>query len=117
MVERTEKIGFRVLYSPVSPVGSLDCFRDRLQNTLPHLRRESQRLVRAFLRLLSTRVGLNARPKASGDNNQFADLVLGACEGRDKTRKNPFWAQLAAGHLEGLNPTNTLDGQSRKRAI
>src|SRR5258708_17395020 len=87
MVEGTEEIGLRILYSPVSPVGSLDCFGDRLQNTLPYLRRQSQRLVIAFLRLLSTRVGLNARPKASGDNNQFANLVLGAREGGDKTRK------------------------------
>src|SRR5260221_14759558 len=104
MVEGTEEIGFRILYSPVSPVGSLDCFRYRLQNALPSLRRESQRLVGVFLRLLSTGVRLNARPKASRDYNQFADLVLGACEGRDKTRKNPFWAQLAAGHLGGPQP-------------
>src|SRR5207245_7440332 len=104
MVGGTEEIGFRILYSPVSPARSLDCFRDRLQDTLPYLRRESQRLVRAFVRLLSTRVRLNARPKASRDNNQFIDLVLGACERRDKTRKNPFWAQLAAGHLGGPQP-------------
>src|SRR5437868_951858 len=101
MEEGTEEIGLRILYSPVSSVGSLDCFGDGSQNTLPYFCCESQRLVRAFLRLLSTRVGLNARPKASGDNNQFADLVLGACEEGDKTRKNPFWAQLAAGHLGG----------------
>src|SRR5437870_13242302 len=100
MVKGTEEIGFRILYSPVSPVGSLDCFRDRLQNTLPYLRRESQRLVGAFLRLLSTRVRLNARPKASRDNH-FADLVVGGCEGRGKTRKNHSCAQLAAATLVG----------------
>jgi hypothetical protein len=99
MVEGTEEIGFRILYSPVSPVGSLDCFRDRLQNTFPYLRRQSQRIVRAFLWLLSTRVRLNARPKTSRDDNQFDDLVLVTRGGRDKTCKNPFWAQLATGHL------------------
>src|SRR5579872_409446 len=99
MVEGTEEIGVRILYSPVSPVGPLDCLGDRLQNTLPYLRRHGQRFVGTFLRLLSSRVGLNARPKASCNNNQLADLVLVTRSGRDKTCKNPFWAQLATGHL------------------
>jgi hypothetical protein len=41
MMESTEEIGFHVLYSPVSPDGALDCFRDRAQHSLPDLRSKS----------------------------------------------------------------------------
>jgi hypothetical protein len=84
MVEGADKIGFCVLYSPVFPVGSLDCFRDRLQYTLPYLRGQSPCLVRGFLLLLPMRKRLNAWPEASRNNNQFADLVLMTCGGGDK---------------------------------
>ena len=75
---------FRVLYSPVCPVRSLDCFRNRLQHALPYLRGESKRLVRVLLRLLPTRMRLNAWPQVSRNNNQLANLVLGTSGRRDK---------------------------------
>src|SRR6266566_1480663 len=68
---------FRVLYSPVCPVRSLDCFRNRLQHALPYLGGQSKRLVRVLLRLLPTRMRLNAWPQVSRNNNQLANLVLG----------------------------------------
>src|SRR5580704_8325706 len=82
VVEGTEKIGFRVPYSPVLPVCSLDCFRDRLQHALPYFRSQNQRLLGVFLGLLSVRMPLNVRPKSLRDDNQFADLVLGSSDGR-----------------------------------
>src|ERR1039457_4240828 len=53
-------------------------------------------------------VSLNAWPQASRDNNQFAYLVLGSRDRGDKTRKNPFRAQLAAGHLRGPQPDSQI---------
>src|ERR1700674_2208547 len=84
VVEGTEEIGFRVPYSPVSPVGSLDCFRDRLQHSFPDLRSQSQGVISVCLRLLSMRMRLNTWPKASRDDNQFANLVLMTRDGGDK---------------------------------
>src|ERR1035441_6405681 len=101
MMESTEEIGFHVLYSPVSPVGPLNRFRDRAQHPLPNLRSKSKRFVRVLPRLLSVRVRLNAWPQATRDSNQFGYLVPGRRDRGDKTRKNPFRAQLAAGHLRG----------------
>src|SRR5580698_6796491 len=108
MMESTEEIGFRVLYSPVSPVGPLNRFRDRAQHSLPDLRSKIYRFVRAFPRLFSMCVSLNTRPQAPRDNNQFTYLVLGSRDRGDKTRKNPFRAQLATGHLRGPQPDSQL---------
>src|ERR1017187_10302780 len=115
MMESAEEIGFHVLYSPVSPVGPLNRFRDRAQDSLPDLRSKSKRFVRVLSRPLSMRVSLNAWPQAPRDDNQFAYLVLGSRDRGDKTRKNPFRAQLAAGHLRGPQPDSQLDGQKSNR--
>src|ERR1035438_4082364 len=61
------------------------------------------------------RVSLNAWPQAPRDDNQFAYLVLGSRDRGDKTRKNLFRAQLAAGHLRGPQPDSQLDGQKSNR--
>src|ERR1017187_7645507 len=99
MMESTEEIGFHVFYSPVSPVGPLNRFRDRAQHSLPDLRSKSKRFVRVLSRPLSMRVSLNAWPQTLRDNDQFAYLVLGRRDRGDKTRKNPFRTQLAAGQI------------------
>src|ERR1700722_4324911 len=113
----TEEISFHVLYSPVFPVESLNCFRDRTQHSLPDLRSKSKRFVRAFPRLLSIRVSPDAWPQEPRDNYQFGYLVLGSRDRRDKTRKNPLRAQLAAGHLRGPQPDSKLDGQKSDRVM
>src|ERR1035437_8532178 len=113
MMESTEEIGFHVFYSPVSPAGPLNRFRDRAQDSLPDLRSKSKRFVRVLSRPLSMRVSLNAWPQAPRDDNQFTYLVLGSRDRGDKTRKNPFRAQLAAGHLRGPQPDSQLDGQNQ----
>src|ERR1035437_8731938 len=113
MMESTKEIGFHVLYSPVFPVGPLNRFRDRAHHSLPDLRSKSKRLVGTLPRLFSIRVSLDAWPQAPRDDNQFAYLVLGSRDRGDKTRKNPFRAQLAAGHLRGPQPDSQLDGQNQ----
>src|SRR5712692_1601740 len=85
MMESTEEIGFHVLYSPVSPVGPLNRFRDRAQHSLPDLRSKSNGFVRAFPRLFSIRMSPNAWPQAPRDSNQFGYLVLGSRDRGDKT--------------------------------
>src|ERR1035438_5901014 len=90
MMESTEEIGLHVLYSPVSPVRPLNRFRNRAQHSLPDLGSKSKRFVRAFPRLFSIRVSLDAWPQTLRDNDQFAYLVLGSRDRGDKTRKNPF---------------------------
>src|ERR1700693_5975207 len=117
MMENTEEIGLHVLYSPVSPVRLLNRFRNRAQHSLPDLRSKSKRFVRAFPRMFSIRVSLDAWPQALRDNDQFAYLVLGSRDRGDKTRKNPFRAQLAAGHLRGPQPDSKLDGQNTNRGM
>src|SRR6202021_2262610 len=107
-MESTEEIGFHIPYFPVSPLGSLNRFRDRTQNSLPDLRSKIKGFVRALPRLLSVRMSLNAWPQAPRDGNQFGYLVLGSRDRRDKTRKNPFRAQLAAGHLRGPQPDSQI---------
>src|ERR1700723_2483540 len=114
MMESTEEIGLHALYSPVSPVRPLNCFRDRAQHSLPDLRSKSQGFIRVFPRLLSVRMSLNTWPQAPRDGNQFGYLLLGSRDRGDKTRKNPFRAQLAAGHLRGPQPDSKLDGQKYK---
>src|ERR1700683_4281704 len=115
MMESTEEIGFRVLYSPVSAAGPLNRFRDRAQHPLPDLRSKGNRIVRVLPRLLSMRVSLDAWPQTLRDKDQFAYLMLGSRDRGDKTRKNPFRAQLAAGHLRGPQPDSQLDGQKSNR--
>src|ERR1700686_4596305 len=117
MMESTEEISFHVLYSPVLAVGSLDRFRDRTQHSLPDLRSKSKRFVRAFPRLLSTRVSPDAWPQALRDNYQFGYLVLGSRDRGDKTRKNPFRAQLAAGHLRGPQPDSQIRWPESNRVM
>src|ERR1700675_826908 len=117
MMESTKEIGFHVLYSPVSPVGPLNRFRDRAQHSLPDLRRKSKCFVRVLPRLLSMRVSLNAWPQAPRDNNQFAYLVLGSRDRGDETRKNPFRAQLAAGHLRGPQPDSQIRWPESNRVM
>src|ERR1700730_12899222 len=107
-MESTEEIGFHVLYFPVSAAGPLNRFRDRAQHSLPDLRSKSKGFVRAFPRLLSIRMSLDAWPQPPRDNYQFAYLVLGSRDRGDKTRKNPFRAQLAAGHLRGPHPDSQV---------
>src|SRR6204780_2460158 len=107
-MKSTKEIGFHVLYFPVSVAGPLNRFRDRAQHSLPDLRSESKCFVRAFPRLRSIRVSLDAWPQTPRDNYQFAYLVLGSRDRGDKTRKNPFRAQLAAGHLRGPQPDSQI---------
>src|SRR5271154_6073479 len=108
MMESTKKIGFHVPYFPVSPLGPLNRFRDRAQNSLPDLRSKIKGFIRALSRLLSVRMSLNAWPQAPRDGNQFGHLVPGGRDRGDKTRKNPFRAQLAAGHLRGPQPDSQI---------
>src|ERR1700677_2484357 len=117
MMESTEEIGFHVFYSPVSPAGPLNRFRDRAQDSLPDLRSKSNRFVRVLPQLLSMRVRLNAWPQAPRDDNQFAYLVLGSRDRGDKTRKNPFRAQLAAGHLRGPRPDSQVRWPESNRVM
>src|SRR5580698_10696645 len=109
MMESTEEIGLHVPYSPVSFVGPLNRFRDRAQHSLPYLRSKSKSFIRAFSRLLSVRMSLNAWPYAPRDGDQFRYLVLERNDRGDKARKNPFRVQLATGHLRGPQ----LDSQIR----
>jgi type IV secretory pathway VirB4 component len=108
---------FHVLYLPVSPVVALDCFRNRAQYSLPDLRSKSNRFVRAFSRLLSIRVSLDAWPQAPRDNYQFGYLVLGSRDRGDETRKNPFRAQLATGHLRGPQPDSQVRWPESNRVM
>src|SRR6202453_4812574 len=117
MMESTEEIGFHVFYSPVSPAGPLNRFRDRAQDSLPDLRSKSNRFVRVLPQLLSMRVRLNAWPQAPRDGNQFGYLVLGSRDRGDKTRKNPFRAQLAAGHLRGPQPDSQIRRPESNRVM
>src|SRR5580700_1840268 len=113
-MESTEEIGFHIPYFPVSPLGPLNRFRDRAQHSLPDLRSKIEGFIRAFSRLLSVCMSLNAWPQTPRDGNQFGYLVLGSRDRGDKTRKNPFRAQLAAGHLRGPQPDSKLDGHKYK---
>src|SRR6202167_4492253 len=117
MMESTEEIGLHVLYSPVSPVRPLNRFRNRAQHSLPERRSKSKRFVRAFPRLFSIRVSLDAWPQTLRDNDQFAYLVLGSRDRGDKTRKNPFRAQLAAGHLRGPQPDSQIRWPESNRVM
>src|ERR1035437_9634269 len=117
MMESTEEISFHVLYSPVSPVGPLNRFSDRAQHSLPDLRSKGNRFVRVLPRLLSMRVSLDAWPQTLRDNDQFAYLVLGSRDRGDKTRKNPFRAQLAAGHLRGPQPDSQIRWPESNRVM
>src|ERR1700674_1839044 len=117
MMESSEKIGFHVFYSPVFSLGALDCFRDRAQHSLPDFRSKTNRFVRVLPRLFSMSVSLNAWPQAPRDDNQFTDLVLGSRDRGDKTRKNPFRAQLAAGHLRGPQPDSQLRWPESNRVM
>src|SRR3984885_16024133 len=117
MMESTEEISFHVLYSPVFPVGPLNCFRDRTQHCLPDLRSKSKRFVRAFPRRFSIRVSPDAWPQEPRDNYQFGYLVLGSRDRGDKTRKNPFRAQLAAGHLRGPQPDSQIRWPESNRVM
>src|SRR5271169_2325283 len=108
MMESTEEIGFHIPYFPVSPLGPLNRFRDRAQHSLPDLRSKIKGFIRAFSRLLSVCMSLNAWPQARRHGNQFGYLVLGSRDRGDKTRKNPFRAQLAAGHLRGPQPDSQI---------
>src|SRR5580704_11770769 len=103
MMESTKEVCFHVPYFPVSAAGPLNRFRDRAQHSLPDLRSKIKGFIRTFRRLLSVRMSLNAWPQAPRDNYQFAYLVLGSRVRGDKTRKNPFRAQLAAGHQRGAS--------------
>src|SRR5208283_4254079 len=117
MMESTEEIGLRVPYSPVFPLGPLNRFRDRAQHSLPDLRSKIKSFIRAFSRLLSVRMSLNAWPQAARDGNQFGYLVLGSRDRGDKTRKNPFRAQLAAGHLRGPQPDSQIRWPESNRVM
>src|SRR5580704_14220815 len=117
MMESTKEIGFHVFYLPVSPVGPVNRFRDRAQHSFPDLRSKSQRFIRVLRRLLSMRVSLDAWPQAPRDDNQFAYLVLGSRDRGDKTRKNPFRAQLAAGHLRGPQPDSQIGWPESNRVM
>src|SRR5579863_7021556 len=116
-MESTEKIGFHIPYFPVSPLGPLNRSRDRAQNALPDLRGKINGFIRAFPRLLSVRMSLNAWPQAPRDNYQFAYLVLGSRDRGDKTRKNPLRAQLAAGHLRGPQPDSQVRWPESNRVM
>src|ERR1700721_1707442 len=113
-MKSTEEIGFHIPYFPVSPLGPLNRFRDRAQYSLPDFRSKIKGFISAFSRLLSVRMSLNAWPQAPRDGDQFGYLVLGSRDRGDKTRKNPFRAQLAAGHLRGPQPDPKLNGQKYK---
>src|ERR1700693_5998832 len=117
MMESTEEVGLHVPYSPVSPVGPLNRFRDRAQHSLPDLRSKIKGFIRALPRLFSIGVGLNAWPQAPRDGNQFGYLVLGSRDRGDKTRKNPFRAQLAAGHLRGPQPDSQIRWPESNRVM
>src|SRR6266852_2490772 len=117
MMECTEEIGFHVLNSRVSPVGRLNRFRDRAHHSLPDLRSKSKRFVRVLPRLLSIRMSLNAWPQAPRHGNQFGYLVLGSRDRGDKTRKNPFRAQLATGHLRGPQPDSQVRWPESNRVM
>src|ERR1039458_2369092 len=117
MMESTEEVGLHVPYSPVSPVGPLNRFRDRAQHSLPDLRSKIKGFIRALPRLFSIGVGLNAWPQAPRDGNQFGYLVLGSRDRGDKTRKNPFRAQLAAGHLRGPQPDSQIRWPGSNRVM
>src|SRR5271169_6298824 len=116
-MESTEEIGFHIPYFPVSPRGPLNRLRDRAQHSLPDLRSKIKGFIRAFSRLLSVRMSLNAWPQAPRDNYQFAYLVLGGRDRGDKTRKNPFRAQLAAGHLRGPQPDSQIRWPESNRVM
>src|ERR1700686_1207575 len=117
MMESTEEIGLHVPYLPVSPAGPLNRFRDRAQHSLPDLRSKGKGFVRAFPRLLPIRMSLDAWPQAPRDNYQFAYLMLGSRDRGDKTRKNPFRAQLAAGHLRGPQPDSQIRWPGSNRVM
>src|SRR5208282_4978329 len=102
-------------YSP--PVGPLNRFRDRAQHSLPDLRSKIKGFIRALPRLFSIGVGLNAWPQAPRDGNQFGYLLLGSRDRGDKTRKNPFRAQLAAGHLRGPRPDSQVRWPESNRVM
>src|ERR1700678_2960736 len=117
MMESTKEIGFHVPYFPVSAAGPLNRFRDRAQNSLPDLRSKIKGFIRTFPRSLSVRVSLNAWPQAPRDGNQFGYLVLGSRDRGDKTRKNPFRAQLAAGHPRGPQPDSQIRWPESNRVM
>src|ERR1039458_7718322 len=94
MMESTEEIGLHVLYSPVSPVRPLNRFRNRAQHSLPDLRSKGKRFVRAFPRLFSIRVSLDAWPQTLRDNAQFA-----------------------AGHLRGPQPDSQIRWPESNRVM
>src|SRR5271168_3576965 len=116
-MENTEEIGFHIPYSPVSPLGPLNRFRDRAQHSLPDLRSKIKGFIRTFSRLLSVRMSLNAWPQAPRDGNQFGYLVLGSRDSGDKTRKNPFRAPLAAGHMRGPQPDSQVRWPESNRVM
>src|SRR5271168_2762522 len=116
-MESTEEIGFHIPYFPVSPLGPLNRSRDRAQHTLPDLRSKIKGFISALPRLFSIGVGLNAWPQAPRDGNQFGYLVLGSRDRGDKTRKNPFRAQLAAGHLRGPQPDSQIRWPESNRVM
>ncbi|PYX57438.1 MAG: hypothetical protein DMG76_11810 [Acidobacteria bacterium] len=59
-------------------------FSQQTATRSPYLGGQSKRLVRVLLRLLPTRMRLNAWPQVSRNNNQLANLVLGTSGRRDK---------------------------------
>jgi hypothetical protein len=69
MMESAEEIGFHIPYFPIFPLGLLNRFRDRAQHSLPDLRSKIKGFIRAFSRLLSVRMSLNAWPQAPCDGN------------------------------------------------